>query len=128
MLGVLARLVLVEGVDDLSDQVAVAVLAQFLGDGDQSDTSLGQFPDVELGVHGVAAEAAERMHNHEVIRPATRRSPPDHFLEYWAVLVERRRARLGEDVHDGQLLAGAIVPKLLDLVRQGQVGLCLPHG
>src|SRR4029077_2082816 len=35
VLGILVRLVLVEGVDDLANQVAMAILAEFLGDRDE---------------------------------------------------------------------------------------------
>ncbi|MEI6203009.1 MAG: hypothetical protein WCP68_13750 [Enhydrobacter sp.] len=108
---------LVKGIHNLADQVAVSILAQLLCDRHQPDAGFEQFADIELGVHRVATEAAEGMHGHDIVGTLGRGRTGDHLLEYRAVFVESRRAGLGEGVDDGPLLAFAIVPELLDLVR-----------
>ena len=127
VLGILVRLVLVEGVDDLADQVAMAILAEFLGDRDELHAGTLELADVELGVHRVAAEAAQRVDDDIVKRSIRPRRLGDHVLEYRAILIERRGARFGEHLGDDPALAFAIGFQLLDLVGQRQVSLSLSH-
>lgn len=70
MLGVLARLVLVEDVEHLAQEFAAAVLRDLLRDRNQLHARLAQFPDVEFRVHRVATEAAERVDDNQVERVA----------------------------------------------------------
>ena len=73
----------------------------------------------------VAAEAAERMDDDEIERLVGALRLVDHLLEDRPIVVERRSARLGEDLGDLPALALAIRAALGDLVGQREIALGL---
>nr|WP_255247134.1 hypothetical protein [Sphingopyxis sp. GW247-27LB] len=122
----LAALMFVEDMQQLAEHFAGRVLADLLCDRYQLDPGLPEFPDVEFGVQRIPAEPAQRMHHHEIeglIRPL---GGMDHFLENRAVLIERGRSRLGEDLNDLDALPLTPYAALGDLIGDRQVSLGLP--
>nr|WP_031293174.1 hypothetical protein [Sphingobium sp. HDIP04] len=125
MLGGFPALMLVEDVQQLAEHLAGRVLPDLLSDRDQFDPGLPQLADIEFGMKRVSAEAAQRMHDHEIkrlIRPFRR---VDQFLKNRPVLVERGGAGLGEDLHHLDTLPLAPCAALDDLVGDRQVALGL---
>src|ERR1700733_2064454 len=116
MLGVLARLMLVEDVEHLAKEVATSVVAHVLRDRNQLYASLSEFAHVEFGVKSVAAEAAQRVDNDAIERVVGTLRLEDHFLEARPIIIKRRCPGLREDFDNFPTLPLAIGTALADLV------------
>ncbi|MDI1325602.1 MAG: hypothetical protein PSV23_02270 [Brevundimonas sp.] len=81
VLGVLPGLVLVEERHDLPHHHAHGIVAQLLGDGDQTHPILGQLPDIEFELELVAEEPREAVHHDDVEAGRLDQGRLDHRLE-----------------------------------------------
>jgi hypothetical protein len=68
------------------------------------------------------------MHNDIVIGSLGAFGLIDHLLERRPIVVERRRARLVEDIDDFPAFGLAVGAALGDLIRQRQIAFSLPGG
>ncbi|MNR39801.1 hypothetical protein D3C85_1580360 [compost metagenome] len=93
MLGVLAGLVLVEERHDLAHHRAHRIVAQILGDGNQTDAVLGQLADVELELELIPEKTREAVHHDHVESGRLGQGAFDHGLEGRATIIRRGVAR-----------------------------------
>ena len=128
VLGVLARLVLVEEVHHLAHHDPHRIVANLLGDRDDADPVFGQLAGVELEEELVTEEARERVDQDDVERRRLGGRRVDHLLERRAAVVGGRVARFDKLFGDGPALGLAVGSKLSALIGNGKVAFGLPAG
>ena len=126
VLGVLLGLVLVEQRHDLADHVAHRIVAELLGDRDETHAVLGEPADVELELELVAEEAAEAVDQDHVERRRLGRRRVDHALELGPPIVGGGRAGLDIVGDDLPAARRAVALRLAALVRDGEIVVGLP--
>nr|WP_298498019.1 hypothetical protein [uncultured Maritimibacter sp.] len=128
VLGVFLGLVFVEQRHDLPHHDVHGVVAHLLRDGDEANTVLRQFPDVEFKLEVIAEEPREAVNHHYVKRCGLSGARLDHPLELGAAVVGGRSAGLHEGLD--KLIATRLAPcfALVALVGDRHVMLGLPGG